>query len=293
LILGIVLIIGFFIWESRFAKYPMFPKRIRQEPRLLGLTLAITAISGANFFSVLLFWPTQSYNVYGHDPVGVGIRNISLGFSVLAGACLNLALLTYLKGHIRTMMLVSCIFMTAGGGAMAALRVDNLWLVYVVLTIACLGIGGIVVPASIITTIICPDDIIATVTALTLAIRVLGGALGYAIYYNVFLNRFIYNATKVYLIPVAYAKLNITNPKILAAIVGYTGEGLLEEMKTLPGVNTEAKYQALVYAGRLTYAASYPVVYYVSIAFGVVATICSCFLGDISKYMDDHVAVGM
>lgn len=39
--------------------------------------------------------------------------------------------------------------MTAGGGAMAALRVDNLWLVYVVITIAGLGIGGIVVPASV------------------------------------------------------------------------------------------------------------------------------------------------
>jgi len=183
--------------------------------------------------------------------------------------------------------------MTAGGGAMAALRIDNLWLVYIVLTIACLGIGGIVVPASIITTIICPDDIIATVTALTLAIRVLGGALGYAIYYNVFLNKFIHNATKVYLIPIAYAKLNITDPKILTAIVGLTGEGLLEEMRKLPGVQTEEAYQTLVYAGQLSYAASYPIVYYVSIAFGLVATICSSFLGDISKYMDDHVAVGL
>ena len=53
------------------------------------------------------------------------------------------------------------------------------------MTIAGLGIGGIVVPASIITNIICPDELIATVTALTLAIRVLGGALGYTIYYNV------------------------------------------------------------------------------------------------------------
>ena len=68
---------------------------------------------------------------------------------------------------------------------MAALRLDNVWLVYVVLIIGGLGIGGIVVPASIITTIICPDELIATVTALTLAIRVIGGALGYCIYYNV------------------------------------------------------------------------------------------------------------
>lgn len=37
----------------------MFPKRLRQDPRILGLTLVITFISGANFFSILMFWPTQ------------------------------------------------------------------------------------------------------------------------------------------------------------------------------------------------------------------------------------------
>lgn len=55
----------------------------------------------------------------------------------------------------------------------------------ILLIIGGFGIGGIVVPASIITTIICPDDLIATIAALTLSIRVIGGAVGYAVYYNV------------------------------------------------------------------------------------------------------------
>jgi hypothetical protein len=46
---------------------------------------------------------------------------------------------------------------------------------WIVLIVAGLGIGGILVPASIITTIVCPDDLIATVSALTLSIRVIGG----------------------------------------------------------------------------------------------------------------------
>lgn len=46
LILGAVLIIAFFFWEAYGAKYPMFPKRLRQDPRILGLTLIITFISG-------------------------------------------------------------------------------------------------------------------------------------------------------------------------------------------------------------------------------------------------------
>ncbi|KAI9695547.1 MAG: hypothetical protein M1820_008560 [Bogoriella megaspora] len=114
LISGIIMTIGFVIYEKGFARWPMFPGRILQEPRILLLTLIITFISGSNFFSVILFWPTQSYNVYGQDPWQIGIRNIELGFSILTGACIVLALLSLTKGHIRGLMIGSSIFMTAG-----------------------------------------------------------------------------------------------------------------------------------------------------------------------------------
>jgi hypothetical protein len=74
--------------------------------------------------------------------------------------------------------------MTAGTGALAALNHDNLQVAYGLLVLTGLEIGGIVVPASIMTTIICPDDLIATVAALTLSIRVVGGTVGYTTYYN-------------------------------------------------------------------------------------------------------------
>jgi hypothetical protein len=47
---------------------------------------------------------------------------------------------------------------TATSQGFAALNRDNIWLSYVLLIISGLGIGGIVVPASIISTIICPDE---------------------------------------------------------------------------------------------------------------------------------------
>lgn len=114
IILGAVMFIAFVFYEMKFAKYPMFPRAIANEPRILLLTLVITFISGSNFFSVLLFWPTQSYNVYGHGAWEVGRRNLCLGFPILAGACIVLVLLSWTKGRIRELMLVSCIFMTAG-----------------------------------------------------------------------------------------------------------------------------------------------------------------------------------
>jgi MFS family permease len=114
LLIGAFMFIAFCLYEKYWAPYPMFPGRIAQEPRILLLTLIITFISGSNFFSVIMFWPTQSYNVYGHDPLAIGVRNIALGFPILAGACIVLALLSYTRGHIRELMLVSSIFMTAG-----------------------------------------------------------------------------------------------------------------------------------------------------------------------------------
>lgn len=289
LIIGAIMIIAFGIYEKFFAKYPMFPGAILKEPRILLLTLIITFISGSNFFSVLMFWPTQSYNVYGHDPWDVGKRNLCLGFPILAGACIGLALLSFTKGRIREIMLVSSIVMTAGGGAFAALNRDNLWLSYLLLIISGLGIGGIVVPASIISTIICPDELIATIAALTLSIRVLGGAVGYAIYFNVFVQKFVENSVK-YLGPACY-KLNITTPEEIEAVIGITAVGLLPSLKSLPQVgNDTAAYESLVYAGQVAYAKSYPYVYYVSLAFGCLSIICSIFLGDIRKYMTDHVS---
>jgi hypothetical protein len=128
----------------------MFPKRLQQDPRVLGLTLIITFISGANFFSIIMFWPTQAFNVYGHDPIGVGVRGIPVGFSILVGACIVLWLLSVFRGHNKELMIVSSVLMTAGCGALAIARRDNLHELWGLLVLAGLGIGGIVVPASII-----------------------------------------------------------------------------------------------------------------------------------------------
>ena len=92
----------------------MFPSRLKQEPRILALTLVITFIFGANFCSVIMFWPTQAFNVYGHDPTGVGIRGILVGFSILTGACVVLWLLSVFRGHNKELMIVSSVVMTAG-----------------------------------------------------------------------------------------------------------------------------------------------------------------------------------
>ncbi|GAM89682.1 hypothetical protein ANO11243_077210 [Dothideomycetidae sp. 11243] len=290
LILGGLMLVAFIVWQ-KFSKNPMYPRRLRQNPRVLGLTLIITFISGANFFSILMFWPTQAFNVYGHDPVGVGIRGLPVGFAILAGAFINLMLLTFLRGKIRLLMIVSSVLMTAGCGALAVSRVDNLSTLWGILILAGLGIGGIVVPASIISTIVAPDDLIATVTALTLAIRVLGGSVGYCIYYNVFISKFV-PILKATMLPVLLDELKITNFTTIVQALELTGASLIKDILYLPGIDGNVTaYNIIVASGQVAFAEGYKYVYYVSIAFGSISIIAACFLGDISQYMDDHVAV--
>lgn len=44
------------------------------------------------------------------------------------------------------------------------------------------GVGGVLVPAATIAITVTPDTTIATCVALSLAIRTIGGSIGYAIY---------------------------------------------------------------------------------------------------------------
>lgn len=67
LIIGICLLCCFGVWEKWATKYPMVPKRLGKAPRTLILTMVITFISGANFFAIIMIWPGQAYNVYGHE----------------------------------------------------------------------------------------------------------------------------------------------------------------------------------------------------------------------------------
>ena len=59
------MIAAFFVWEF-YAPHPMVPRALfKKAKKTMVVILLITWLSGGNFFVLLLFWPTQIYNVYG------------------------------------------------------------------------------------------------------------------------------------------------------------------------------------------------------------------------------------
>ena len=61
-----------------------------------------------------MFWPTQAFNTYDQNPVGVGLRGLPIGIAIMVGCCIVLVALTVFRGHIRMLMLISTVVMTLG-----------------------------------------------------------------------------------------------------------------------------------------------------------------------------------
>lgn len=192
---------------------------------------------------------------------------------------------------------------------MAIATPDNITSVLPICFFASFGVGAVIIPCAIIAQIICPDDLIATITAITLAIRYVGGAIGFTIYYNVFYRRvttLITNdvATKVVVGQLGYLQgfgmgdlSYITNlVQSLAQAQYQLFEFYARAALAFPGLRKknytyEEFTQPIIDASHAAFADAYRYPYFISIAFGGLTFICACFLGDIKPFLDDHIAV--
>lgn len=271
----------------------MVPARIfsRGKATMVSILL-VTFVSGGNFFVMLLFWPTEVFNVYGNDPVQIGIRTLPIGFGIIGGACINLGLILVTKGRIRWLMVAWCIFMTAFVGAMSVARTDNINpTVYPIVTLACVGVGAVIIPCSLIAQIVCPTDLIGTITAITLSIRYIGGAVGFAVFYNVFFHKYFRLANEIAAPVVAQANITADFFELLAAVsLGSNAEyeQLHDLIATSPTIShRDTAYQTIMNAVMHTFGIAYAWPYWISIAFGGVCIICSFFLKDINHLMSE------
>jgi len=159
--------------------------------------LLITFFSGGNFFVLLLFYPTQVYNMYGDNHLDIGLRALPIGFGIIFGAVIALVAIPVTKGRTTIVMIISTIIMTAGTGAMSVGETWNLPTVLGIVSMASLGVGAVIIPCSIIAQLACPHELVGTITSITLAIRYVGGAIGFTAYYNVFYHKFTAAATEI------------------------------------------------------------------------------------------------
>jgi hypothetical protein len=189
--------------------------------------------------------------------------------------------------------------MTAGTGAVAVSTPQNLNTIYAIVTLASIGVGGVIIPSSIIAQIACPDELIATITAITLSIRYIGGAIGFAVYSNLFFRKVTDNLTELVATETLAGQLivNPTTPQglgVIAHITELIGNARFNEVKvilaTSPQVLRRDAYPVIIASAQEAFALAYKWPYYVSIAFGALCFILSFFVGDIGSLLTAQVA---
>lgn len=152
-------------------------------------------------------------------------------------------------------------------------------------SMAALGVGMVTSPASTIAITVAPDSTIATCVALILCIRATGGSIGYAIYYNVFVEKLTPSLPKY----VAEYALAAGLPAADAELFTLTFLTVPQNATQIPGV-TPAILEAAAVGSRWAYAAALKYVWYISLVFGVCSIVACCFLQNMRKYMTNRIA---
>jgi hypothetical protein len=156
--------------------------------------------------------------------------------------------------------------------------------------LALIGVGGVLVPNQVVITIITPDDLIASATALTVGLRAQAQVIGLAIFYNRFVHEVTAHAIDTIVAPLIIS--GVYNETVIANfITSLTAVPYLELAGTIPGLVGSENYDAVKEGAISLFSESFRLVYFITIPFGVAACIAAAAMGDISKYMDKHVAV--
>ena len=288
----------------------MVPGALFKGQRIVALAYATAFVGGMFFYSALNFLPLTWADVYPNDPIQVGLKGLPPAISTTVGAIVfNAALSTFPK-NTREVLLTAAVIMTVFGGSLAVMTPDNPKTTVALATVACLGLGGMIVPTASVALLVAPDALITTATALSLSVRTVGGAIGYSIYYNVFVTKlkkvlpttvaaYAIQVLKPHPSPFLLFPLRATNtlPQAglpLADAEVFVGTLLLEPTKiaSVPGFTPQILAAAQV-GVRWAYAMSLHYVWYTSIAFGVCAIVCCVFLPSTAKYQTNRVAVAL
>ena len=258
LLIGIALLCVWIVYEWKFAKYPMIPKELFLGQRVVALSFAVAFVAGMNFFSLLNFWPLTISTVWPYNPLKIGLRGMSAGFATAIGAIFWNALLSTFPGDCKWILFVAAGMLTTFGGALSVMTPDNIVTTIALATLACFGLGGVIVPAATVAMIAAPDALITTCAALSLSVRAVGGSIGYSIYYSIFHDKLLANYPVQVATYAIGAGLNPKEAKLFVETLSVNATAVLE----IPGVTLEI-FGAGLLGSQWAYALSLHYVWYV------------------------------
>jgi predicted MFS family arabinose efflux permease len=175
---GLALLAGFVAWERR-APSPMVDLGLLRRPRFAWGTLAATVAMFA-MLGLLFVTPLYLQSVRGFSPLGTGLRLLPLILGLVVGA--KLGEFSTVRLGARIPVVTGLLLIAAALVWGSALDVGTAYAVmagWLALTGA--GLGLTITPAMDAVLGELPDEASGSGTALTMALRQVGGALGVAV----------------------------------------------------------------------------------------------------------------
>ena len=112
LVIGIVALAIFLLWEWRGAKSPVVPFRLFKGQRVVGLIFLIAFIAGINYSVSLGVGPTLLSEIFQPGPTTVGLYALGPTAGLILGATSINVLLGTFKGRARELLFVSAAIMS-------------------------------------------------------------------------------------------------------------------------------------------------------------------------------------
>lgn len=290
LTVGLALGVLFFLYEIFLAPHPMFPRRLLKHPRTFVSLMLVILFSGINFISILVFWVLEAVAIYDSNRTELGIRTLPFGFCIWGGGIISAIMVSLFKGHVRWVMTFFCIMQATAISCMVAVDDHNIKTVWAALIFSLVAVGGVLIPNQLIMTVICPDDLIATGTCLTVCLRNIGQVIGTSVFYTQFVS-ILTRETYKYVVPAAM-EAGITDTRLLQSMMpALLSMPWKEWVLNVSTLSTAEKLKLLHDATIKAFSLAFDRVWYISIAFGVAAVIASMFIEDLAKLMDGHISI--
>ncbi|KAJ5296876.1 polyketide synthase [Penicillium atrosanguineum] len=285
LIIGLLCLVAFAIYEWRFTKTGILHHDLFRGGRNGGRTFAISVglifIEGILLFSYVIFYPVLTTSLFTDDPFLMAAR--LQPFWVASG------LSTVFYGYwstrfrmIRAPLFVGFLLFTAGIVGLATLAPEDELSALIFSALAGMGFGAPLILLIAAVQLSTPHHLIATATAATTCSRAVAAAVFTAIFSTAFETRIGKNLPA----DVAQAVLKAGLPSSsVKAFIGALSSNDTAALSKIPGVSS-AIVSAGVAALKQAYADSLRVVYIIAAPFGLLACLTCFFLGDLKKVMD-------
>ena len=233
------------------------------------------------------FWQLEMGQLFAPDVYAIARVLIPYGFAFLIGCLVFSAGIDFTRGAIREILVIAAAMMTAGIGAMATVSSIDKSAFVGLSFLAMLGVGGVFAPPIVALLNISPDEILGSVAGLALSIRLIGGQIGYTVFYNILQPKLTDEIASILVPGLQNAGLPPQQiPGFIGALVAHNTTAIIDTPGFTPGILV-----ASIEGVNEVFLKSFPIVYYAAIGFGGAAVIASLFLGNIRKYITDRVAV--